>query len=195
MHRNQSIESGINKNINQKVEMGKVYSYITRPIRSFNIENRTARILDKEKPIPAPEYPSVQKQREVVDKLKPNLKDTQYKKDHELNDRLKSVFVQSKDPEIEPTQVSSRPLPQDRSQYSLNEFYESLVPQRGKCTIKEVITFLTKHQENAVEYSIERISQEYQIDKQIVENILTSYKLFHVMTDVKQMKIEEGKKK
>ncbi|XP_003487273.1 protein NDUFAF4 homolog [Bombus impatiens] len=175
--------------------MGKVYSYITRPIRSFNIENRTVRILDKEKPVPAPEYPSVQRQREIVDKLKPNLKDTQYKKDHELNDRLKSVFVQSKDPEIEPTQASSRPLPQDRRQYSLNEFYESLDPQKYKCTIKEVVTFLTKHQENAVEYSIERISQEYKIDKQIVENILTNYKLFRVMTDVKQMKVEEGKKK
>ncbi|XP_050575128.1 protein NDUFAF4 homolog [Bombus affinis] len=175
--------------------MGAVYSYITRPIRSFNIENRTARILDKEKPISSPEYPSVQRQREVVDKLKPNLRDTQNKKDHELNDRLKSVFVQSKDPEIEPTQVSSRPLPVDRSQYSLDEFYEPLVPQKGKCTIKEVVTFLTKHQENKVEYSIERISQKYQIDKQTVENILTSYKLFHVMTDVKQLKIEEGKKK
>ncbi|XP_043581230.1 protein NDUFAF4 homolog isoform X1 [Bombus pyrosoma] len=180
--------------------MGTVYSYITRPIRSFNIENRTARILGKEKPIPAPEYPSAQRQREVVDKsisilVKPNLKDTQHKKDHELDDRLKSVFVQSKDPEIEPTQVSSRPLPQNRSQYSLDEYYETLVPRKGKCTIKEVVTFLTKHQENEAEYSIERISQKYQIDKQTVENILTSYKLFHAMTDVKQLKIEEGKKK
>lgn len=50
--------------------MGKVYSYITRPIRSFNIENRTVRILDKEKPVRAPEYPSVQRQREIVDKCK-----------------------------------------------------------------------------------------------------------------------------
>ncbi|XP_071864887.1 NADH dehydrogenase [ubiquinone] 1 alpha subcomplex assembly factor 4 [Bombus fervidus] len=175
--------------------MGAVYSYITRPIRSFNIENRTARILDKKKPIPAPEYPSSQRQREVVDKLKPNLKDIQHKKDHELNDRLKNVFVQSKDPEIEIKQVSSKPLPQDRSQYSLDEFYEPLVHQKGKCTIKEVVTFLTKHQENEAEYSIERISQKYQIDKQTVENILTNYKIFHVMTDEKQLKIEEGKKK
>lgn len=176
--------------------MGTVYSYITRPIRSFNIENRTARILSKEKPIPAPEYPSAQRQREVVDKLKPNLKDMQHKKDHELDDRLKSVFVQSKDPEIEPKQVSSRPLPQDRSQHSLDEFfYDSIVPQKGKCTIKNVVTFLTKHQENEAEYSIERISQKYQIDKQTVENIVTNYKLFHAITDVKQLKIEEGKKK
>ncbi|XP_060823561.1 protein NDUFAF4 homolog [Bombus pascuorum] len=175
--------------------MGAVYSYITRPIRSFNIENRTARFFDKKKPIPAPEYPSLQRQREVVDKLKPNLKSILHKKDHELNDRLKSVFVQSKDPEIVPKQVSSKPLPQDKSQYSLDEFYESLVPQKGKCTIKEVVMFLTKHQENKAEYSIERISQKYQIDKQTIENILTNYKLFHMMTDVEKLKIEEGKKK
>ena len=50
--------------------MGKVYSYITRPIRSFNIENRTARILERKKPILAPQYPSVEKQKELVDKCK-----------------------------------------------------------------------------------------------------------------------------
>ena len=32
--------------------------------------------------------------------VKPDFKETQFKKDPELHDRLKSVFVQSKDPEV-----------------------------------------------------------------------------------------------
>ncbi|CAD1473534.1 unnamed protein product, partial [Heterotrigona itama] len=114
--------------------MGKVYSYITRPIRSFNIENRTAHILERKKPIPAPQYPSVEKQKEL----------------------------------ITPTKQSHRPLPQDRSQYSLDEISKSIVPVRGKCTINQIIEFITKHEENEVKYSIEKISQDYKIDKKTV---------------------------
>lgn len=113
--------------------MGKIYSYFSRPIRSFNIENRTERILAKSKPTPAPQYPSVKKQKEMVDKCKlfsehsspilktklfcfvfvsemiitiiflkfifvsvyPDFMETHLKKDAQLDDRLKQVFVQS----------------------------------------------------------------------------------------------------
>lgn len=45
--------------------MGKVYSILTRPIRTFNIENRAARIISREKPIPAPQYPSTEEQQKL----------------------------------------------------------------------------------------------------------------------------------
>ncbi|KAK9301559.1 hypothetical protein QLX08_006114 [Tetragonisca angustula] len=172
--------------------MGKVYSYITRPIRSFNIENRTARILERKKPILAPQYPSVEKQKELVDKLKPDFKETMFKKDPELHDRLKNVFVQSKDPEITPT--SHRPLPQDRSYYSLDEISKSIVPIKGKCTVNQIVEFITKHQENKTEYSIEKISQDYKIDKKTVENILQNFKLFHHLKGETPLMLDDKKK-
>lgn len=45
--------------------MGKVYSILIRPIRSFNIENRAARIISQQKPVPAPQYPSTEKQKKL----------------------------------------------------------------------------------------------------------------------------------
>lgn len=174
--------------------MGKVYSYITRPVRSFNIENRTARILEKKKPIPAPQYPSVEKQKELVDKLKPDCKETLLKKNLELHDRLKSVFVQSKDPEITSSKQSHRPLPQDRSRYSLDEISNSIVPTRGKCTVNQIVEFISKHQENKTEYSIERISQDYKMDKKTVEHILQNFRLFHHLKEETPLMLDDKKK-
>lgn len=45
--------------------MGKIYSTLIRPIRTFNIENRAAKIISREKPIPAPQYPSTEKQKKL----------------------------------------------------------------------------------------------------------------------------------
>lgn len=50
--------------------MGKVYSIMLRQFRNINVENRAHRVISREKPTPAPQYPSVNKQREFVDKCK-----------------------------------------------------------------------------------------------------------------------------
>lgn len=47
--------------------MGKVYSLLLRPIRTFNIENKAHRIISRDKPVPAPLHSSVQKQKKLVD--------------------------------------------------------------------------------------------------------------------------------
>lgn len=36
--------------------MGKVMSVVSRKINRFNVENRAHRILEREKPVPAPKY-------------------------------------------------------------------------------------------------------------------------------------------
>lgn len=38
--------------------MGKVISKATRPIRNFNIENRVQKVIQTEKPRPAPRHPT-----------------------------------------------------------------------------------------------------------------------------------------
>ena len=50
--------------------MGKVYSRLFKPLRTFNIENRAHRVIERAKPVPAPQYPSADKQREMVNKCK-----------------------------------------------------------------------------------------------------------------------------
>jgi len=50
--------------------MGKAYSILLRPLRSFNVENRAARVISKEKPIAAPQYKYVEKQKELMNEGK-----------------------------------------------------------------------------------------------------------------------------
>lgn len=46
--------------------MGVIYSRLTRPIRTFNIENRAEKIISRKKPIPAPQYASTEKQKKLT---------------------------------------------------------------------------------------------------------------------------------
>ncbi|KZC09905.1 PREDICTED: protein NDUFAF4 homolog [Dufourea novaeangliae] len=169
--------------------MGKVYSYFTRPIRSFNIENRAHRVISKEKPVPAPQYPSVTKQKELVDKLYPNYMEIHYKKNKQLDEHLKNVYVTSNDSVREPEgeAVSTKPLPQDRKHPPELQFgfYQSDIIPEGKCTLKQALTFIGKHNENSSEYTAEIIAIEYKLDKQVVVNILKHFKIPHVR-DVQQ---------
>lgn len=48
--------------------MGKVYSVLTRPIRMFNIANRAERVISREKPVPAPQYTTTERQKKLTDK-------------------------------------------------------------------------------------------------------------------------------
>jgi len=45
--------------------MGKIYSMLTRPVRTFNIINRAEKVISREKPIPAPQYPSTEEQKKL----------------------------------------------------------------------------------------------------------------------------------
>jgi hypothetical protein len=50
--------------------MGKAYSILLRPLRTFNVENRAAKIISLKKPIPAPQYKYVEKQKKLADEGK-----------------------------------------------------------------------------------------------------------------------------
>ncbi|XP_076766661.1 NADH dehydrogenase [ubiquinone] 1 alpha subcomplex assembly factor 4 [Xylocopa sonorina] len=176
--------------------MGKIYSLLTRPIRTFNVENRAARVISREKPVPAPLHSSTQRQKEMVDKLYPNFMEDQYKKDPKLLDHLKNVYVESHHPKDKPKEeiTSSRSLPQNRSQLELNYYdhYGTPVVVSGKCSLKQAIQFISLHQQDPANYSVEKISEEYQLDKQLVENIVTNFKVFH---SVHKEPVKLGQKK
>lgn len=46
--------------------MGIIMSRLSKPIRTFNIENRAGRVLGKDKPLPAPTYPSTAQQLKIA---------------------------------------------------------------------------------------------------------------------------------
>lgn len=164
--------------------MGKVYSLLTRPVRTFNVENRAARIISRKKPIPAPQYPSTEKQKKLSDEVNPNFLKEHYQKDVQLDQRLKDVFVTSTDPEkIIESARESRSLPQDRhrpDEYILDSFDLTTIPA-GKCSFKQILKFILQHKQDPVTYNSESIAAEYKIDKKIVDDVLKHFKVYTVV--------------
>ena len=178
--------------------MGKVYSRLFKPFRTFNIENRAHRVIERAKPVPAPQYPFADKQREMVNKLYPDFMETQYKKNVQLDDNLKSVYVSSTDPETKPKkddEVSTKPLPQDRGHPPTFEygFYESHVIPQGKCSLKQALIFLTEHTENPTEHSVEKIALQYKLDKEIVANIVQHFRIPKLLDTSEQKAVAANK--
>lgn len=156
--------------------MGKVYSRLLRPLRTFNISNRAERVISKDKPTPAPQYSYVEKQKALVDKMHPDFMETHLKKDMNLDDRLKEVFVTSNQ-SASSDEVSTKSLPQDKTPPPVFEYgiYEPAVIPEGKCSLRQAIEFISKYDKNPTENCIENIAQTYKLDKKIVENIVKHF--------------------
>lgn len=166
--------------------MGKVYSLLTRPIRTFNIANRAEKIISREKPVRAPQYAYAEKQKKLSDEVNPNFLKEHYRKDMQLDQRLKDVFVTSTDPEkvIESTKEEQRPLPQNRHTPDefIFDFYEPTMIPVGKCSMKQAMQFIWHHQHDPATHNSENIAAEYKIDKKVVDDILKHFKLYKTVT-------------
>ncbi|KAL0126361.1 hypothetical protein PUN28_005035 [Cardiocondyla obscurior] len=160
--------------------MGKIYSKLTRPIRTFNIENRAERVISREKPIPAPQYATTEKQKKLADKVNPHFMEDHYRKNVQLDQRLKDVFVTSTDPEgTKESKKESGLLPQNRHSWEnefLYESFESIVIPAGKCSLKQALSFILQHKTDPTTYNSEHIASEYNLDKKVVDDILKYFK-------------------
>lgn len=72
-------------------KMGGVTSKFLKPFRTFNIENRAQKVIEK-KPVPAPSYPSIEKQKQVADQSNCNLQNLST---NENNSQFKTLTDQS----------------------------------------------------------------------------------------------------
>lgn len=161
--------------------MGKVYSLLTRPLRTFNIENRAERIISRDKPIPAPQYPATEKQKKLSEQINPHFLEDHYQKNVQLDQRLKDVFVTSTDSQVKQELTKeSKLLPQSRHKWdndSRLESYESTMIPMGKCSLKQALAFLLQHKRDPT-YNSETIASEYKLDKRVVDDILKYFKLY-----------------
>ncbi|XP_064095113.1 protein NDUFAF4 homolog isoform X1 [Macrobrachium nipponense] len=176
--------------------MGKAFSALGRkagkPIRNYNIEERAHRaIMEKNRP-KAPRHESTVRLiedsvRSLPEEIKENLKG----KDKELLERLRTVYVTSKDvtPEIKiSSETPNRPLPVDRKTMEDPE-YGFHVPARvpyGKITLRDALQAISKHQEDPQLWTAKKISYEYKIDSGLAEKMLTYFRTFIVVVPNKK---------
>lgn len=161
--------------------MGLVFSYTRRALNRFNVENRAMKEISKEKPTPAPRHPSMSLAIEKIAKENPDVLNQELTKNTALDNRLKQVYVTSKDTQPEIAE-STRPLPQSRQVVESPEFgfEEPTMIPRGRFSLRQALQFITLHQENPKNNTPASLAKEYNLDPVIMEKILTYYKAFEV---------------
>ncbi|EDV94749.1 protein NDUFAF4 homolog [Drosophila grimshawi] len=173
--------------------MGKAMSMVARKANRFNVENRAHRVLEREKPTPAPKYESNLRDMERTLELDPTFVDKLNRKDASLDTRLKDVYVTSKDQFIQRVlerQAAAdkldskllRKLPLERT--TPDDFeYGYLEPIRvaiGRCTLRQALQFINDHQLDPEEWTAKRIAEQYKLKEAHVDNILHYFKTFSV---------------
>uniref|UniRef100_A0A1A9WW74 Protein NDUFAF4 homolog n=1 Tax=Glossina brevipalpis TaxID=37001 RepID=A0A1A9WW74_9MUSC len=165
--------------------MGQVASFMVRKMNRFNVENRAQRVLEKDKPTPAPKYESNLRDMERTMKLDPTFLEKLNTKDIELDQRLKNVYVTSKD-SYDVSQLKAekdrKDLPTDRSTPEDFEYgYQE--PKRitvGRCTLRQALEFLTYHQDDPETWTAQKIADDYKMKAKLVEQILYHFKTHRV---------------
>ncbi|XP_016990100.1 protein NDUFAF4 homolog [Drosophila rhopaloa] len=173
--------------------MGQVLSMVARRANRFNAENRAHRILEREKPTPAPKFDSNLRDMERTLELDPRFVDKLNLKDSSLDGRLKDVYVTSQDrfikrvqerqaAEAAADQVEKRALPLDRQ--TPDDFeYGYLEPTRispGHCTLRQALKFINDHQLDPESWPAKKIANDYKLKEPLVENILHYFKTFNM---------------
>ena len=83
-------------------------SFVTRPLQRFNIESRTEKLLEKEKPQRAPQFPSTVEMVENIRRERPDIIEAASKKDTDLLKKLEDVYVSSQDPQHFDHEINSK---------------------------------------------------------------------------------------
>ncbi|XP_076258886.1 NADH dehydrogenase [ubiquinone] 1 alpha subcomplex assembly factor 4 [Rhynchophorus ferrugineus] len=165
-------------------EMGKILSTIKHPFRNFNLESRAHKIIGQSKPIPAPKFEKDELDLQRLQKQYPEVFKEGLRKDEQLDQHLKDVYVVSHDPvsEIKQPQNPNRPLPQDRSQpdmYLFGHKEPEKVPL-GKILLRNALKFISQHQGDPKLHTAENISKVYKLPESTVSNILKYYRVFEI---------------
>ncbi|XP_043286208.1 protein NDUFAF4 homolog [Venturia canescens] len=163
--------------------MGKAMSAMTRPLKTFNIENRARKVISQDKPVPAPTFKSTQKQLEVAKTINPSFMEEHYKKDPKLDQRLKNVYVSSQDIPLSEQELNpERPLPKLTSMVNEFEygFWEPEEASEGRCTLRMVLNLLTDHMNDPEKNSAQEMATKYKLNEKDVVNLTEYFRVYKV---------------
>ncbi|XP_050075640.1 protein NDUFAF4 homolog [Anopheles maculipalpis] len=166
--------------------MGKAMSVVGRQVQRFNVENRAQKVISQAKPKPAPKYESNLRDLERVLKEHPEIVEEQSRKNVQLDENLRQVYVTSKDVAIDPkaaqTQDPDKPLPINRSTVEEYEFghLEPRTVTKGRCTLRQAVQFIANHQTDPQQWTAAKIAEYYSMKETLVKNILNHFKSFEV---------------
>ena len=174
--------------------VSRVYgSLVKRPLQRYNVDTRAEKVITKTEDPAAPAKRAPMFDADVLAREEAlRNSDGIHKVEKELLDRLKVVYVDSKDPHPNPKTEANpaRPLPQDVVQH-----YPEFVPAQlrverlgqarnippGKVTLDQSVNILTKFKESKGNFGAADISQEYKLNKEVAGNIVRYFEIFNMM--------------
>lgn len=141
---------------------------VVRMMRNFNLENRVHREISRDKPRAAPWHTGGAPA--ATDAFEANIPvNSVHEKNASLLSHLKSLYVESTDPEQTSRQALGGPEAERRPlKYSLPGEQLGLVEltdvPKGKVTLVEALKALSSHQNQPQTWTAEKIAQEYSLD-------------------------------
>ncbi|CAH1228125.1 NDUFAF4 [Branchiostoma lanceolatum] len=158
-----------------------------RPMKNLNVEARAHRLLDQEKPQPAPQYPTTKEEIARVQKLHPEIAKQQQTKDVRLDDFLKQVRVESHDPVPKTSEGDRTEALPDSSQTSSTirqvtsgDTLDVRKVTEGKMTVHQILEVLIRHKKDPEEWTAEKVSQEFSVELEYARGLLTYFKTFEI---------------
>lgn len=179
-------------------KVSRVYgSMVKRPLQRYNVDHRAEKVVRKiEDPnaaaMRAPMYQSDADLLEEIRKQNPGMAEHAVRKDTGLHHRLKSVYVESTDPEVQVSPPDpSKPLPRNTSQYSYDfvpaqlrmdtKDRKSRVLPRGKVTLEQTVNFLTHFKKTEGTFDHTAIAEQYRINPETAKQALRYFTIFNMM--------------
>ncbi|XP_050533087.1 protein NDUFAF4 homolog [Daktulosphaira vitifoliae] len=160
--------------------MGLVGSHLSRKIRRFNVIDRTERIINKEKPIPAPLHKTDVERLKKMMQDDPQMKEEVINKNSLLEKNLKDVYVNSTGDHPDNYVKTKAKLPQNREQVFSYGFFmkePSEVPE-GRYTLSQIVECISDHHKDKKQFTAEILAKKLKIDVKVMENILNYYRVF-----------------
>lgn len=158
-----------------------VFGHVRYLLQNYNVIERAEKQMKVEKRYVSPRHPGTEIKFQVLIKDSEKHRSEIENSSPELVERMKQMKIKSEDvPEVQSTE--QRPLPQVRGFPDLPTYgYEEpeIIPE-GKCSLRQVLEFITKHQDSPKEHSIETLAENYKINVNDMENILKYFHVFHL---------------
>lgn len=113
----------------------------------------------------------------------PDIQEQLSRKDTDLDDRLKKVFVTSRDRSVvpDPEKINiNRPLPTDTKRQEDSD-YGHLEPEfvtPGKVTLRQAIQFISDHQMDEKKFPLPKLVEQYKLKEEDMFNILQYFRAF-----------------
>lgn len=159
---------------------------LTRPIRNFNVENRAAKAIERQQKAPkaAPKHAGTMDAISQTQQEKTQILSEMENKNEMLHERLKQIYVDSKDNPIQiksarPVVSLTRQAVAESDLGVLDVSADEEVPQ-GRSSLKTLISLISRYQEDPTTKTTAEIAKDHRLDPTVIQDVLTHFKVMHL---------------